>query len=116
MADGKRFFLGDNKEVFDTEVFAILQALKVFDERRQSGRECMIFSDCQPAIQRARSDQPGPGQCWARAIIVVASRLVARDNTIDIRWTPAHRGIKGNEAADSMAKEAAGGQTHDVPD
>ena len=60
---GKRFFLGDNKEVFDAGVFAILQALKVFDERRQSGREYTIFSNYQPAIQRARSDQPGPGQC-----------------------------------------------------
>ena len=41
-----------------------------------------MFSDCQPAIQRARSDQPGPGQCWARAIIEEASRLVARGNTL----------------------------------
>ena len=113
---GRRFYLGDNKEVFDTEVFAILQALRVFNERGQSGKEYTIFSDCQPAIQRARSDQLGPGQCWARAIIEVASGLVARGNSIDIRWTPAHRGVRGNEVADSMAKEAAGGQTRDVPD
>ena len=112
---GRRFYLGDNKEVFDAEVFAILQALK-FDERGQSGKEYTIFSDCQPAIQRARSDQLGPGQCWARAIIEVASEVVARGNSIDIRWTPAHRGVRGNEVAGGMAKEAAGGQTRDVPD
>ena len=113
---GRRFYLGDNKEVFDAEVFAILQALRVFDERGQSGKEYTIFSDCQPAIQRARSDQPGLGQCWTCAIIEVASRPVARGNSIDIRWTPAHRGVRGNEVADSMAKEATGGQTRDVPD
>ena len=95
-------------------MFAILQALKVFDERGQSGKEYTIFSDCQPAIQRARADQLGPGQCWARAIIEVASRLRARGNSTDIPWAPAHRGIKGNEVADGMAKEVAEGRAHEV--
>ena len=60
---GRGFFLGDSKVVFDAEVFAILQALRVFDKRRQSGKEYTVFSDCQPAIQRARTDQLEPGQC-----------------------------------------------------
>ena len=112
---GRRFYLGDNKEVFDAEVFAILQTLRVFDERGQAGKEYTVFSDCQPAVQRARLDQLGPGQCWARAIIEVASRLAARGNSIDICWTPAHRGVGGNDIADGMAREAAGGQSQDVP-
>ena len=77
---GKRFHLGTNKEVFDAEVYAIYQALRIFEERGQSGKKYMIFSDCQPAIRRALSDVLGPGQQWARAIIEVATRLVSRGN------------------------------------
>ena len=49
---GRRFHLGDNKEVFDAEVFAIYQALRIFEARQQSGEEYTVF-DCQPAIWRA---------------------------------------------------------------
>ena len=59
---GRRFHLGDNKEVFDAEVFAIYQALKIFEEIRQSGEKYTMFSDCQQAIRRARLDALGPGQ------------------------------------------------------
>ena len=70
---GRRFHLGTNKEVFDAEVYAIYQALRVFEERGQTGRKYTVFSDCQPAIRRALSDALGPGQQWARAIIEVAT-------------------------------------------
>ena len=53
---GRRFHHGDNKEVFDVEVYAIYQALKTFEGRRQSGKTYTVFSDCQPAIQRVRTD------------------------------------------------------------
>ena len=46
----------------------------------------------------------------------MASRLIESGNEVLILWVPAHAGIEGNEAADSMAKEAAAGQSHDVPD
>ena len=114
--EGRCFHLGDNKEVFDAEVFAICQALKVFESRGRSGRRFAVFSDCQPVIQRAGPDALGPGQCWARAIIEVASRLVASGNEVAIYWVPAHSGVTGNEKADEMAKEAAGNRVFDVQD
>ena len=43
---GRRFHLGTNKEIFDAEVYAIYQALRVFEERGQAGRKYTIFSDC----------------------------------------------------------------------
>ena len=84
--------------------------------RRQSGEKYTIFSDCQPAIRRALSDALGPGQQWARAIAEVASRLIESGNEVLILWVPAHAGIQGSEVADGMAKEAAVGQIHGVPD
>ena len=82
--EGRRFHLEDNKEVFDAEVFAIYQALRVFESRGRSGRRFAVFSDYHPAIQRAGSGVLGPGQCWARAITEVASRLVASGNEVAI--------------------------------
>ena len=43
------------------EVFAIYEALRIFEERRQPGEKYTIFSDFQPAIRRALSDALGPG-------------------------------------------------------
>ena len=108
--------MGMNKEVFDAKVYAIYQALRIFEERGQSGKKYTIFSDCQPAIRRALSDALGPGQQWARAIIEVATQLVNCNNEVLILWVPAHAGVRGNEAVDSMAKEAAVGQIYGVPD
>ena len=112
---GRRFHLGDNKEVFDAEIFAIYQALRIFEARQQSGEEYTVF-DCQPAIWRAMSDSLGEGQHWARAIIEVATRLVAKSNVVRALWAPAHAGIRGNEVGDGMAKWAAEDRTNGVPD
>ena len=103
-------------QVFDAEVYAIYQALRVFEERGQTGRKYTVFSDCQPAIRRALSDALGPGQQWARAIIEVATRLIDCGNEVLLLWVPAHVGVEGNEVADGMAKEAAAGQMYGVPD
>ena len=113
---GRRFHLGTNKEVFDAEVYAIYQALRVFEERGQAGRKYTAFSGCQPAIRRALSDALRPGQQWARAIIEVATRLIDRGNEVLLLWAPAHVGVEGNEVADGMAKEAAAGRMYGVPD
>ena len=42
---GCRFQLGKNKEVFDAEVFAIWQALRALEQRKESGRTYTVFVD-----------------------------------------------------------------------
>ena len=69
--------------------------------------------DSQAAIRRALSNSLSPDQQWAKAIIEVSERAMANNNHI---WMPAHRGVQGNEMADRVAKEAAGGQSDEVPD
>ena len=71
--------MGTNKKVFNAEVFAIYQALELraFDKAQGSGHRYTIFADSKAAIQRIRTDLPGPGQCWVRAAIEVCSYLVA---------------------------------------
>ena len=51
-------YLG-RKEVFSAEVFAILRAVRLLNERGESGRDYTIFSDSQVAISRIQHDQCG---------------------------------------------------------
>ena len=63
-------FLGTNKEVFDAEVFAILQAIRLLDARGECGRSYTVFSDSQAAIARAQHTDCGPAQALASAVVV----------------------------------------------
>ena len=44
------------------------------------------------------------------AAIETCSRITARDNSVTIRWVPAHSEAAGNEVADRYAKSAAIGE------
>ena len=103
-------FLGKDKEVFDAEVFAIMQTVRLLDERNESGRDYTIFSDAQAAIARVLHDRCGPAQAPVRAVIAAIGDLCGRGNTLNIRWTPSHEGVEGNERADETAKSAAEGR------
>ena len=103
----KGIYLGRNKEVFDAEVFAIMQAVRLLDERGETGKTYRIFSDSQAAITRVQHDGCGPGQPLAKTTISMASILVNRNNNLTIHWTPSHAGVYGNELADQVAKRAA---------
>ena len=104
---GQGVYLGKNKEVFDAELFAITMALREFNSREEHGQGYTIFSDSQAAISRIQHDQTGPGQAQALRAKEIEQSLSERANTIEIRWTPSHAGVVGNEKADATAKRAA---------
>ena len=58
-----------------------------------------ISFSCTP--ESFRSDSVGPGQHLATAIHEVGESIASRNNTVTTRWTPAHQGAEGNEAADA---------------
>ena len=101
----RRFRLG-RKKVFDAEVFAIHHAMRTFDERSEASARFTIFTDSTTAMRRAVTDRLGPGQAPWGTIITTGERFRERGCSITIRWTPAHRGVEGNEIADELAVAA----------
>ena len=101
------FRLGGGHEAYDAELAAVVYALVHFHARNERGQDYTIFTDSVAAMRRMRGDAPGPGQDMAIRAIEIAERLVQRENTVTIRWTPAHAGVEGNERADQAAKDAA---------
>ena len=71
----RRYHIGKNKQVFDAELYALHQAVQIFDERNEQSQCYTILSD---STERARSDEMGLGQRFAVAIIEVCSRLTSQ--------------------------------------
>ena len=104
---GTGTFLGTNKEVFDAEVYAILQAIRLLNARGECGRSYTIFSDSQAAVARVQHTDCGPAQALASAVVDFSYEIRGRGNDITVRWTPAHRGVDENKQADARARRAA---------
>ena len=96
------FHLGRNK-VFDTEAFAVYQALRFIDRGQAGGYRCALS---------LAPPQPSSGcglasLAHAIAAMYACDRILARNNQVTIRWAPAHNKVE-NEVADTFAKEVTG--------
>ena len=57
---GDGSFIGTNKEVFDAEVYALLEAIRLLNSRGETGAGYTVFSDSQAAIFRLLHEECGP--------------------------------------------------------
>ena len=77
--------MGKNKAVFDAELYALYQAAKMMDERRDDRQGYTILIDSTAALERAASDRMGPGLRFAVAIMEIHDRLASRGITSTVR-------------------------------
>ena len=78
-------------------MFAIHRALRILDERGETGANCSAFTDFAAAMRRAATDSLGPGQALAKAIITTAEHLHRRrcSTTLDgLQHTKGWRAMK----------------------
>ena len=112
---GQQYHLGRKQEDYGAELYAIRQAIQLFDDRGEREQRYTIFADSASTIDtRIASDRTGPGQRLAVEAIEACSRLMNRGNSITIQWTSAHLGAEGNEMADLYARGAAESELYAV--
>ena len=100
------FYLGEECEVFDAELYGISKAtslaLKLLD---QATTDIWIFCDNQAAVQRMRNAIPAPGQEYILRAHENIHTLTQQRVKTHIHWVPGHVQVAGNERADILAKE-----------
>ena len=103
---GKRK-LPDHASVFQAEITAIQEACRSLIEAQNHPRPrfVKIFVDSQAAI---RAVSKGTINSWAvLGAIAALNELAQITNRVTIVWIPAHKGHRGNERADTLAKSGA---------
>lgn len=91
--------------LFEGLAAAIPIAMRTFP----TAHHIVLCADNTAAIESILDLGVHSGQHWSRKFCDAANEFLGADahNLITIRWTPGHRGIKGNEMADRIAKSAA---------
>ena len=92
----------DSASIFTAEVWAIIKALEQIKDSTAS--KYTVFTDslsCLQALQHTKLEHPMIGMMIRKCVFF---NFVKRD--IIFCWVPSHKGIRGNEKADSAAKSA----------
>lgn len=72
---GIGFYMGNQQESYDAELFATVRGIHHLASWNCSGRDFTILTDSQAAASRIQSDDPGPGQGMATEIVGLANTL-----------------------------------------
>jgi len=102
--------LQDHASVFQAEVQAIcMGANHCLDISLKGGKVCFLTD--------SRSALLALNNCVVRSLTVLdcisALTALGQENEVILKWIPGHSGIKGNEEADQLAKEAVRKENYD---
>lgn len=98
--------LGGSQLVYNGELEGVTQAVEYASQIAQPGQHFQIHSDNQAGLYRLRTPSDNPGQACQIRTIEASQSIVDKGATIALNWVPGHTDVAGNEAADSLAKEA----------
>jgi ribonuclease HI len=97
--------LGKEASVFQAEMVAILTAAESLLYRGSVNTDVQIFTDSQASLKALTKLR-----CDSKLTALTFEKLNALSscNDVTLTWIPGHTGKEGNEAADMLAKKAAG--------
>ena len=101
--------LDSHHSILSAELFALQKATK---NHASNNKPVIIFTDSQASLALLSNHQP---KTYKHSIHAIQQTLSKAKSKIQIHWVPGHSGIKGNEIADQLAKEAAQSSTHIFP-
>lgn len=87
--------LPDNWSVYSSEIYAIIQALKIIKE--SSENSFIIFSDSLSALEALKN-------VWSLNPLIQRVLKKLDDKDLMFCWIPSHVGLSGNEKADELAR------------
>jgi ribonuclease HI len=107
----ERYHMGNWKEIFDAELYAIAEALKLAFRRNIRNptniETVQVYSDSTAALQRIKDPNPAPGQWIMEKIVEMEHQIMEIGHRGEYKGVPGHANIKGNEIADAAARIAA---------
>ena len=99
--------MGKWPTVFQAEVYAIYICAMLCLRRNYRHAKIGIFSDSQAALLALKSAKCESKLVWE---CIAKLRELSRQNRVMLFWVPGHRGIDGNESADSLARQGSAQQ------
>ncbi|KAI0916052.1 hypothetical protein AcV5_010469 [Taiwanofungus camphoratus] len=108
----RKIGLGKKAEVYDAELAGLSWAARdvatYIRETDPGIKHLHFYADNTSAIKTIFEPKAGPGQGHTRIFreITIAFLEAHPENTVEVEWTPGHKGIRGNELADQLAKKA----------
>ena len=112
------YYLGTEAEVFAAVLYGIIKATEIATKLSadENFTDTWIFCDNQSAVCRMKDKHLLPGQEYVLKTHRSAEILTSQAINTHIYWVPGHVSVKGNERADTLAKEGTKGKRlpHDV--
>ena len=106
------YYLETEAEVLDAELYGIMKATELATKISldENLTDIWIFCDNQTAVRRMNDKRPLPGQDYSLKVHRNSEILSFRGIKTHIHWVPGQVNVKGNERADTLAKEGTKGK------
>lgn len=98
--------IGKGNLVYNGELEGATLAAEIAADQAEAGLHFHIFSDNQAGLWRLKTPSDKPGQANQIRAIEAGKQIAQAGAQLTYHWVPGHKDIRGNEEADSLAKDA----------